>query len=192
MKRLSQLYNATSPLVRRADRERSMDPQALLAQLEPLREPPAIGWWPLAPGWWLLAAAVLAALLYAVAWSRQKWLSNRYRRVAHAELIHWRDQHQKVTLEQLNQLLKVTALQAWPHADVASLHGAEWITFLSATAHQQDSADFSPLLDAYKSPTELATEPLIDSSLQWIKRHHVSAQLRMNPEQSLEGKHSHA
>ncbi|MEL0192141.1 MAG: DUF4381 domain-containing protein [Halieaceae bacterium] len=169
-----------------------MDPQALLAQLEPLREPPAIGWWPLAPGWWLLAAAVLAALLYAVAWSRQKWLSNRYRRLACAELTRWRDQHQRVTLEQLNQLLKVTALQAWPSADVASLHGAEWVTFLSDTAHRQNNADFSPLLEAYKSPTELATEPLIDSSLQWIKRHNVSAQPKMNPDQALEGQHSHA
>lgn len=105
-----------------------MDPQSLLAQLEPLREPPAIGWWPLAPGWWLVIALALAALLYAAVWVRRKWLSNRYRRLAQSQLIDWRNQDQGISLEKLNRLLKVTALQAWPSDDVASLHGTNWIT----------------------------------------------------------------
>ena len=169
-----------------------MDPQSLLAQLEPLREPPAIGWWPLAPGWWLVIALALAALLFAAVWVRRKWLSNRYRRLAQSQLIDWRNQDQGISLEKLNRLLKVTALQAWPSDDVASLHGTNWITFLSATTKQQDNADFSPLIEVYRSPSALAPEPLIESALRWISQHHVSPLSVIKSVQPTEGKQSDA
>ena len=39
-----------------------MNPEMMLSQLAPLREPAAIGWWPLAPGWWILLVTTLLAL----------------------------------------------------------------------------------------------------------------------------------
>ena len=35
-----------------------MNPEQLLEQLEPLRAPSTIGFFPLAPGWWLVVALV--------------------------------------------------------------------------------------------------------------------------------------
>jgi len=50
-----------------------MDPQSLLDQLEPLRTPPPIGWWPPAPGWWLVAVLLLAVLLLLARWLWARW-----------------------------------------------------------------------------------------------------------------------
>ena len=39
-----------------------MNPEQLLSQLQPLRAPDPVGFWPMAPVWWLLLiAAALAA-----------------------------------------------------------------------------------------------------------------------------------
>src|SRR5262245_52349452 len=104
------------------------DDSASLARLHDIVVPPAVGWWPPAPGWyWLLGFAVLAALAlllhgFAV------WQRNRYRREALAEL---------ATLERqacdrktrdgvpagISELLKRTALTAFPRPRVASLSG---------------------------------------------------------------------
>ncbi len=43
-----------------------MNPQDPLSQLHPLRDPVAIGWWPLAPGWWLLLGLMVLVLAIAV------------------------------------------------------------------------------------------------------------------------------
>ncbi|MFT4768733.1 MAG: hypothetical protein ACI8RN_001871, partial [Glaciecola sp.] len=37
-----------------------METDSIVSMLEPLREPGAVHWWPLAPGWWVLAIMMAA------------------------------------------------------------------------------------------------------------------------------------
>jgi hypothetical protein len=84
-----------------------MNTTSLLDQLAPLREPSAIGWWPLAPGWWLVFFIVVF-LFGLLGWALAKrWHKNRYRRLALRQ-IKVLQALDKPTLEQVNKLLKAT------------------------------------------------------------------------------------
>ena len=63
-----------------------MNPSDPLAQLHPLREPAAIGWWPLAPGWWALLAILLLACAVAAWFWLRRYRANAYRRQGLAAL----------------------------------------------------------------------------------------------------------
>jgi len=45
-----------------------MNPEMMLSQLAPLREPVAISWWPLALGWWVVLALTVALLAGLALW----------------------------------------------------------------------------------------------------------------------------
>jgi len=63
-----------------------MNPQDPLANLNPLRQPELISWWPLAPGWWLLLAIVLLGLSALVYFLIRRHRDNAYRRRALQQL----------------------------------------------------------------------------------------------------------
>ena len=85
-----------------------MNPEMMLSQLAPLREPAAISWWPLAPGWWIVLALSVALLLGLVLWLRKRRLRTAYRRIALATLDELRSR--EAGQDELNWLLKAAAL----------------------------------------------------------------------------------
>ena len=106
-----------------------------LSNLHDIVDPPTIALWPPAPGLVLLGMLILLwAAVALVLWWRH-WQRNAYRREALADMtaIAARirsPQTRAVGLQQLSVLLKRVALAAHPRADVASLTGDEWDTFL--------------------------------------------------------------
>lgn len=87
-----------------------MNTAQLLDQLAPLREPTAIGWWPLAAGWWLIV--IIAVLLIGILSTAllKLWRKNQYRRIATRQLKALQA-HGRPTVEQIYRLLKATALR---------------------------------------------------------------------------------
>jgi hypothetical protein len=150
-----------------------MDPQSLLEQLEPLRTPPPVGWWPPALGWWLVTFLALAVLLLLARWMWARWRAGEYRRDANKQLERWSRQPEAVTLAQINRLLKATALKAWPSDVVASLSDANWVEFLEASTVGKKHTEFAVLRELYKTPSMPAPNSLIDSARDWIHFHRV-------------------
>lgn len=147
-----------------------MDPDVLLQQLAPLREPNPIGWWPPAPGWWVLAVVVLVGLgLLALVLYRRRQ-ARRYRRQALQRLQQLYSAGD-VTLEQLNQLLKATAMRGFPASDVARLHGTRWQQFLIATAAKLPPDPWNELEQVYRQPSLAASAALLQQSRQWLRQH---------------------
>jgi hypothetical protein len=148
-----------------------MDPQAVLQNLAPLREPSAISWWPPAPGWWLLAVLITSGLiaLSVVMWRRYR--ANRYRRVA-LHMLGDLIARQQTTIEQINRLIKSASLVHWPANQVAHLHGSDWIDFLChSTRKSLPEGAFEPLKRVYQDPQAQADDALINATRQWIKHH---------------------
>jgi hypothetical protein len=143
--------------------------------------PDPVSWFPSTMGWRLVAAVVLV-LLTRMFWRRwQRWRFNRYRRVAVAQLrnILSQDQEPARQLSAISRLLKSTALQVYPRAEVAALSGEQWIAWLntrvseplfpSGVSHLLGEAVFQR-----NAPVEAGDiEQLASTAQIWINRHAV-------------------
>ncbi|MCB1854160.1 MAG: DUF4381 domain-containing protein [Halieaceae bacterium] len=143
--------------------------------------PADVSWWPQTVGWLWLGAALLAWLGYRLWRLLVHWYRNRYRREAIARLRALPATAAPPGLvADINRLLKLTALAAFPRGEVASLSGEEWVAFLNRQCPQQP---FSPAqcrllalgpytgagLDAAGAST------LVDASVEWVRRHENAA-----------------
>lgn len=164
-----------------------LDPitQTALRSLHDIAVPPPVSWLPQTWGWAALAALLGILLLSAfLAWLR-RYRRNVYRREAlrlldgiAADIRN--PAHRETGVHQLMELLKRTALAAWPRSDVASLTGQAWARRLNS---RKADNTFTSLLDdlEYQDGTAIAALPddvadqLVLKSRRWIRGHHVSA-----------------
>lgn len=160
-----------------------------LQTLADVAVPPPPSWRPQTIGWPVAGAIVLALLVFAGWRWWRRYRANRYRREALAELARLRagmtasPAARAQALTDMAELLKRTALAAWPRAQVASMAGAEWAQFLQANAGKAGAA--VPVLAAlvndaqYRDAAALAQWPetqvtaTATACQQWIAGHHV-------------------
>jgi hypothetical protein len=157
-----------------------LNPQDPLAALHPLREPGAIGWWPLAPGWWVLIALLLLLLCAIGYFIYRRYRANAYRRQAADQLqgLHnkWlASGDSQIFLGGMNALLKSVALEVFPRRDVASRSGADWVAFLNQTSAADEDKpifadDFAAVAYSAEPPVR-DCEALYRQAGQWIGHH---------------------
>jgi len=109
-----------------------------LAQLRDIHIPEAAGLWPPAPGWWILAFLIIAGLTFYIVKRIQDARNNRYRADAVKALDSaWQqlsvDSNTHEYLLTLTQILKRTALTAYPSIRISRFHGRAWLAFLDDT-----------------------------------------------------------
>jgi cbb3-type cytochrome oxidase subunit 3 len=164
------------------------DPLTRLA-LENLNDivlPQPVSWLPQTWGWLALALILLALIAWALWRRHQRYLADRYRREALAELdrieatLGTADTRDRA-IAGIAELLKRVALHAWPRATTASLSGPAWLAFLKQ--HDGDALSAGPascFLDdlEYHADGDLAegdVRQFAEAARRWIERHHVSA-----------------
>ncbi|MEQ9465106.1 MAG: DUF4381 domain-containing protein [Haliea sp.] len=156
-----------------------MNPQDPLAALQPLRPPEPLPWWPPAPGWWLIAGLLLVALAWAAWRGWRSYRRNEYRRTARRTLQAILARHAEHgdparTLGELNMLLKAVALHAFPRAEVASLSGERWRSFLNdSLAQVRTPLRFPEVIARAHAPTPgpVDTIALQRCANTWLRRH---------------------
>lgn len=117
----------------------SSNAQALLAQLQDIHLPEAVGKWPLAPGWYVLIVLCLLVILGGGIYLRSRYLSAGAKRQAlHLLALYQLQYQQGASLQhisaQLGELLRRVALVYFPRVEVAGLQGEKWLTFLNHSA----------------------------------------------------------
>ncbi|MCE2572556.1 DUF4381 domain-containing protein [Motilimonas eburnea] len=129
--------------------------------------PPPPSWWP--PSIWASLVALLlliSCVLVAVAGVRY-FNKRKLQRLAIKHL----NQQSNITLTELNTLLKQAALQYYPREQVASLHGQQWLDFLTqSSAHKANfSAEQTRWLTALYQQDSLAQASDIQLARIWLK-----------------------
>ena len=143
-------------------------PEQLLSQLAPLRTPSAVTAWPPAPGWWFGAIVVAVVVGIAVSRGLRHWRANGYRRHA---LTLLRNMDPTASAADINEILKITALQAFPREQVASLSGDAWVHWLQRQCPELDPNDLTPLKQIYNPESDADTGALHSAALRWVRQH---------------------
>jgi hypothetical protein len=144
------------------------EPATSLDRLHDIALPPAVAWWPPAPGWYVVftLALVAAAWMAFRAWKR--WQSNAYRREAAREL---------ASLESsaaIAELLRRTALAIAPRSVIAEKTGTAWLDWLAAQFPEPMPDTVRTQLTAGVYGTPAASHELNvlrDYAARWITRH---------------------
>jgi Domain of unknown function (DUF4381) len=144
-----------------------------LDKLHDFYQPPPPSWRPQTIGWYVVFAIAGLLLLWFTVDLVRRWFANRYRREAMRELATTRP-------EQLSELLKRTALSAFPREKVAALSGEAWLQFLDDSARNDlfGHAPANRLEELALRPATLTREDeavLRNAVVTWIRRHDVQA-----------------
>ncbi|MFT6508893.1 MAG: hypothetical protein ACJAVO_000048 [Parvibaculaceae bacterium] len=156
-----------------------------LKGLEEIASPDPISTLPSGPGWWFVFGAVLllcAAMLYR---ARKRWRANAYRRRAITALAalekperhpgqNWHDH-----LKSVPEILRATALHAYPRLAVVAASGDTWREFLNAATDKPlwSEKTFQVLYAiSYKpaSASEISTqeaESVLRAAKAWVNEH---------------------
>ncbi len=142
---------------------------ASLDNLRDITVPPPVSWWPLAPGWWVIMAVILVATVSFGYRAWRRWKANAYRRDALAEL------DQATEVASMVEILKRTALVAYPRAEVAALTGSPWCAWLEKTGRERMSDGVRAALTkgVFARSSELeSSSPEVSAFVSaWITRH---------------------
>lgn len=149
----------------------------VLAQLKDIHLPAEVGWWPLAPGWYVLIAVFFIVLFVMIALLHQRHVHRLPKKNAllllDSYVAQYQHDHQtQLTCARLSELLKRVALVYYPRREVASMHGQEWIDFLTATSKGIDFESIKTLLleAPFKQNKSLELTGLIKATQLWIKQ----------------------
>ncbi|WJH41595.1 DUF4381 domain-containing protein [Aliirhizobium terrae] len=165
-----------------------LDPMTEMAlrSLHDIVMPQPISWMPQTWGWATLAALLLLLLLAIAILAVRRFRRNAYRRDAVRQLAKLEGEMTDAArrgdaIRELAELLKRTALAAWPRAQVATLAGAGWAQFLGRSGSV--GQPLATLLDdleyredaTFASLSEEQMKHTLRAARQWIEEHHVSA-----------------
>ena len=165
-----------------------LDPMTEMAlrSLHDIAVPAPVSWMPQTWGWAALAVLLAAFLLALLLRAYLRYRRNAYRREALQELgqieTAMRDPARRgPAIRSLAELLKRTALAAWPRGSVAPLSGSGWAQFLERSGTSEDA--LARVLDdaEYRSDEAVpalpsgGTEEAIAAARRWIETHHVPA-----------------
>lgn len=151
--------------------------QQVLAQMNDIQIPDAIGWWP--PSHLMLVVIVgLSGLVIWMLWYQWvRYRSNLYRKegvqLLKQQLGSVPSQQEKILL--INTVLKQVAITNFGRHKVASLTGQPWLDFLQSTSIYMDQP--SHLAETLRSAYGPEVDPIhfsefLDYAEAWIKGHH--------------------
>lgn len=133
---------------------------------------------PATPGWWILLVVIVGLLLRAIWRRRQRYLRDRYRREALAQLSTIKAGLGAGVLEEARELaplLRATAIAAAGRDIVSGLQGDDYAAALAKLAPGQDRLPVEDLQHLAYAPLDgieqVDIEALISPLERWIDQH---------------------
>ena len=139
----------------------------LIDLLEPVPAPPSVPLTPQTPGWIILGVVLAVAIYYGLRWGLRKYWQNAYRRAALKEL-----EASEADPAVIANILRRTALAAYPRQTVASLNGSHWLEFLDRTYPGSGFASGAGRVLQYAPYRDCGSDAALENlARDWIKRH---------------------
>jgi hypothetical protein len=140
--------------------------------------PESISMVPSTPGWWFLLFVFIGVVVRAVLNGRQRYLRDKYRREALAQLVAIKSSIKNGAVEaarELAPLLRATAIAAIGREAVIELEGNAYVDVLSDLAPKADLISVSDLHQLAYAPVEtfeeIDIEALLSTVEHWIRTH---------------------
>jgi Ca-activated chloride channel family protein len=146
----------------------------LISLLDDVQVPEPVSYFPVTPIWtWIfgIAALIILFLLYKV-WRR--WKREQYRKLACHELERTASVKGPAYVMKVSQILKWTALAAYPRKSVAGLEGLDWLRFLDSTSEGTEfteGAGRSLASSQYRRNADVEEDALGALAKKWIITH---------------------
>lgn len=114
-----------------------------LVNLKDIHLPPPVSFWPPAPGWWILAVLLISSLfiggvLFYRQHKKRKPKTKALRILKDLQILYQNSKDEVVSLRNLSNLLRRTALTFYDNDEVASLQGSSWLEFLDKTGKTKE------------------------------------------------------
>ena len=114
-----------------------------LINLKDIHLPPPVSFWPPAPGWWILSVLLISSLFIGGVWFYRQHKKRRpkteaLRILKDLQILYQNSQDEVVSLRNLSNLIRRTALTFYDIDAVASLHGSSWLEFLDKTGKTKE------------------------------------------------------
>ena len=114
-----------------------------LVNLKDIHLPPPVSFWPPAPGWWILAVLLILSLFIGGVWfyrqyKKKKPKTEALRILKDLQIFYQNSHDELVSLRNLSNLLRRTALTYYDNDTVASLQGSLWLEFLDETGKTKE------------------------------------------------------
>jgi len=112
---------------------------------ESIAEPVSHYFWPLAPAWHFILVVLIIFMSWQAFKKYQVWKMNRYRRDALKNLAELTAQytHNTELIRALALLVKTTALQIYPRAEIAQISGENWLVYLNKQGPERAFSDLA-------------------------------------------------
>ena len=120
-----------------------MSVENTLVNLKDIHLPPPVSFWPPAPGWWILAVLLSSSLfigsvLFYRRHKKRKPKTEALRILKDLQILYQNSKDDVVSLRNLSNLLRRTALTFYDNDEVASLQGSSWLEFLDKTGKTKE------------------------------------------------------
>lgn len=157
-----------------------------LEQMKDIHLPAEVSLWPFAYGWWLLLIIVVTLLILFIKWAiktRRQNLAKRQALIALSAITEKDNWPQ-----QINALLKRTALSYFEPERIASLHTESWVSFL---CEQVDNSQKDSICQAFTNlqaglyanqPDNIDFDTCWEATRQWILIVSPNKQQKLTPD----------
>ena len=120
-----------------------MSVENTLVNLKDIHLQPPVSFWPPAPGWWILAVLLIPSLFIGVVLfyrqhKKRKPKTEALRILKDLQILYQNSKDEVVSLRNLSNLLRRTALTFYDNDEVASLQGSSWLEFLDKTGKTKE------------------------------------------------------
>jgi hypothetical protein len=113
-----------------------MKPDPTSIPLHDIHLPPAVSWWPLAPGWWLLLLLAIIMIGAVVWWRRRRrlrqWRVDALIALKQVEQAYAQHRDEVQLVNELSVWLRRVCVSVFPREQIAAVTGQRWLEALDA------------------------------------------------------------